>query len=119
MARSAAPLQSHLEGAVLRCLNEHSPRSIADVQDYVSRHVDLSADERVLVCHPSGKEIRRYEQTVANLLTPGRKGNLTARDLVRRPERDAYFITELGQLDVQRSIELEKHLDGLGFDFSE
>jgi restriction endonuclease Mrr len=103
---SPAPSQIYLELPVLRCLAQRSPRSLSEIRDWVNRNVDLDPQDRTMVKMPSGKELRLFERTVGNLLTPGRAGNLTSRKLVVRPARDEYFITEEGKNYLVREEQL-------------
>lgn len=97
MKTSAAPSQSYLELSVLRCLEQRSPRSLGEIRDWVGRNANLDPQGRTMIKMPSGKELRLFERTVGNLLTPGRSGNLNSRKLVDRPARDEYLITEEGK----------------------
>ena len=120
MKNTAAPPQVSLELPVLRCLVSKSPRSLADVRDWVSRNVDLSTDDHQMVKMPSGKELRLFERTIGNLLTTKRAGNLTARGYVERLVRDTYSVTDAGRLylfnEETAIAELETCLEGVRLD---
>lgn len=120
MTRNAAPPQVSLELAVLRCLVSRSPPALADVRDWISRHVDLNANDRQMVKMPSGKELRLFERTVGNLLTPKRPGDLTARGFVERQARDTYSVTDAGRKNLisEKAIiaEIEEMVKNVKFD---
>jgi restriction endonuclease Mrr len=117
--KGAAPSQNQLELHVLRCLETHSPQSLSGIREWIGRNVKLTPQDRLMIKMPSGKELRLYERTVGNLLTPGRSGNLTDRKLVDRPERDTYKLTEIGRrylADQDRMLaEIEEQLKDIDF----
>jgi len=67
-----------------------------EVKDWIGRHVKLSPEDHRLIRYDSGKEMKAFEVTVANLISRGRASNLTDKGLVTSQAEDKYEISEAG-----------------------